>query len=203
MVTSSNGIFRVSGLLCGEFTGQRWIPLAKASDAELWCLLWSAPETTVEQTIWTPSRSSWRHCYASCVLTRHGPIIVYTYDMKGSLPYRRISWQYHSLTSTKVEENNMYLWCAHGKPANRSIHNERKLQVDWPVIGEPIIQSQNVCKSFYGFTIRRQKHKKLRNTNMIAKNTKDDWSNILHTIHLYPIMLPLLVGVEFSIGSAR
>ena len=27
--------------LCGEFTGNRWIPLAKASDAELWCLLWS------------------------------------------------------------------------------------------------------------------------------------------------------------------
>ena len=30
--------FRVSGPLCGEFTGQQWIPLAaKASDAELWC----------------------------------------------------------------------------------------------------------------------------------------------------------------------
>ena len=38
MMTSSNGdIFRVTGLLCGEFTGLRWIPLTKASDAELWC----------------------------------------------------------------------------------------------------------------------------------------------------------------------
>ena len=37
MVTSSNGnIFRVTGLLCGEFTGHRWIPHTKASDAELW-----------------------------------------------------------------------------------------------------------------------------------------------------------------------
>ena len=36
MMTSSNGnIFRVTGPLCGEFTGDRWIPLAKASDAEL------------------------------------------------------------------------------------------------------------------------------------------------------------------------
>ena len=26
-----------------EFTGLRWIPRAKASDAELWCFLWSAP----------------------------------------------------------------------------------------------------------------------------------------------------------------
>ena len=45
MMTSSNeNIFRVTGHLCGEFTGPRWIPHTKASDAELWCLLWSAPE---------------------------------------------------------------------------------------------------------------------------------------------------------------
>ena len=44
MMTSSNGdIFRVSGPLCGEFTGHRCIPLTKASDAEPWCFLWSAP----------------------------------------------------------------------------------------------------------------------------------------------------------------
>ena len=43
MMTSSNGnIFRVTGPLCGEFTGHRWIPHTKASDAELWCF-WSAP----------------------------------------------------------------------------------------------------------------------------------------------------------------
>ena len=41
----SNGdIFRVTGHLCGEFTGSRWILHTKASDAELWCFLWSAPE---------------------------------------------------------------------------------------------------------------------------------------------------------------
>ena len=33
----------------GEFTGERWIPRTKASDAELWCFLWSEPEQTVEQ----------------------------------------------------------------------------------------------------------------------------------------------------------
>ena len=45
MMTSSNGnLFRVTGHLCGEFTGPRWIPHTKASDAELWCLLWSASE---------------------------------------------------------------------------------------------------------------------------------------------------------------
>ena len=36
MMTSSNGnIFRIAGPLCGEFTGHPWIPLTKASDAEL------------------------------------------------------------------------------------------------------------------------------------------------------------------------
>ena len=41
MMTSSNGnIFRVTGLLCGEFTGPRWILRSKASDAELSCFLW-------------------------------------------------------------------------------------------------------------------------------------------------------------------
>ena len=45
LMTSSNGnIFRVTGHLCREFTGQRWIPRTKASDAELWCFLWPASE---------------------------------------------------------------------------------------------------------------------------------------------------------------
>ena len=45
MMTSSNGnIFRVTGHLCGEFTGPRWFPHTKASDAGLWCFLWSASE---------------------------------------------------------------------------------------------------------------------------------------------------------------
>ena len=45
MMTSWNGnIFRVTGHLCGEFTGHRWIPRTKASDAELLCFLWSTPE---------------------------------------------------------------------------------------------------------------------------------------------------------------
>ena len=45
MMTWSNGdIFRVTGHLCGEFTGPRWIPHTKASDVELWCFLSSTSE---------------------------------------------------------------------------------------------------------------------------------------------------------------
>ena len=44
-MTSSNwNVFRVTGPLCGEFTGHWWIPHTKAGDAELWCFLWSAPK---------------------------------------------------------------------------------------------------------------------------------------------------------------
>ena len=35
-------------------TLHQWIPLTKVSDAELWCLLWSPPEQTVEQANKTP-----------------------------------------------------------------------------------------------------------------------------------------------------
>ena len=48
MMTSSNGnIFRVTGPLGGEFTGDRWIPRTNASGAELWYILWSAPWISV------------------------------------------------------------------------------------------------------------------------------------------------------------
>ena len=67
-ITTAQGNIQhnITGPLWGESTGDRWIPLTKASDAELWCLLWSVPEQTVEQTIETlgfekPSRSLWRH----------------------------------------------------------------------------------------------------------------------------------------------
>ena len=67
MMTSSNrNIFPVTGHLCGEFTGHRWIPRTKASDEELWCFLWSGPEWTVSKQPWgwwfeTPSWPLWRH----------------------------------------------------------------------------------------------------------------------------------------------
>ena len=43
----NGNVFRVTCPLCGEFTGHRWIPRTKASDAELRCFHWSAPEYVV------------------------------------------------------------------------------------------------------------------------------------------------------------
>ena len=50
MMTSSNDD-RVTGLLWGESTRHRWIPLTKPSDAKLWCFLWSAPGQTIETPV--------------------------------------------------------------------------------------------------------------------------------------------------------
>ena len=38
--------FRVTGPLCGEFTGHRWIPLTKAGDAELFFCAWTNEMTS-------------------------------------------------------------------------------------------------------------------------------------------------------------
>ena len=68
MMTSSNGnIFRVTGPLCGEFTGHRWIPHTKASNAGLWCFLDLRlnKQLSKQSRGWwyeTPSRPLWRHC---------------------------------------------------------------------------------------------------------------------------------------------
>ena len=47
-VIKNGNIFRVTGSLWREFTDDRCVPLTKATDAELWCFLWSAPKERVE-----------------------------------------------------------------------------------------------------------------------------------------------------------
>ena len=78
MMTSRNGdIFRVTGLLNGEFIDHRWIPLTKASDAELWCSLICALNkrlSKISQGWWfeTPSRPLRRHCNVNMILPVSG-----------------------------------------------------------------------------------------------------------------------------------
>ena len=60
MMMSSNGnVFHVTDSLWGDSTGDRWIPLTKASGAELWCFLWSA---------WT---NAWANTRDASDLRRH------------------------------------------------------------------------------------------------------------------------------------
>ena len=46
-------ISRIIGPLWGESTGQWWIPLPKASDAKIWCFLWS-----VWTNVWANNRDA-------------------------------------------------------------------------------------------------------------------------------------------------
>ena len=66
MTSSKRNIFRVIGPLCGEFTGHQWIPLTKASDAELWCFFDLRLNERLNKQSWgwwfeTPSRTLWRN----------------------------------------------------------------------------------------------------------------------------------------------
>ena len=54
MASLNENIFRVTGPLRGESTSNWWIPLTKASDAEFWFFVWTAPEQAFEQTTEMP-----------------------------------------------------------------------------------------------------------------------------------------------------
>ena len=67
MMTSSNeNVFHVTGPLCGEFTGPRWIPRTKASDAEFDVFFDLCLNKRLSKQSWgwwfeTLSRPLWRH----------------------------------------------------------------------------------------------------------------------------------------------
>ena len=78
MMTSSNGnIYRVTGHLCGEFTGLRWIPRTKASDAELYDVFFDMRlNKRLSKQSWgwwfeRLSRPLWRHCNGSSYFSLH------------------------------------------------------------------------------------------------------------------------------------
>ena len=67
MMTSSNGnIFRVTGHLCGEFNGPRWIPRKRPVTRSFDVFFDLRPNKRLSKQSWgwwfeTPSRSLWRH----------------------------------------------------------------------------------------------------------------------------------------------
>ena len=78
MMTSSNGnIFRVTGFLCGEFTGPREFPAQRPVTRRFDVFFDLLPNKRCSKQRWgwwieTPSRSLWRHCN---VRLWHGLII--------------------------------------------------------------------------------------------------------------------------------
>ena len=68
MMTSSDGnIFRVTGHLCGEFTGHRWIPAQRPVTRSFDAFFDLRLNKCLSKQSWgwwfeTPTRPSWRHC---------------------------------------------------------------------------------------------------------------------------------------------
>ena len=72
MMTSSNvNIFRYTGQLCGEFTGDRWKgPVTRRFDVLFdLCLKKRLNEQSKHRLFETPSSSLWRHCSALDILS--------------------------------------------------------------------------------------------------------------------------------------
>ena len=156
MTSSNENIFHVTGLLCGEFTGQRWIPCTKASDTVLWCFLWSAPEPTVEKTmetlvIWDAIRSLWRHCNGRKGLLMWKVISCHDIIMRGlcsfkshfSKPFIRsfesLFHMFNQMTPMKLENGNRFFLEIPKKQQKLQIW-ERSLLIDISGLEELIAQ---------------------------------------------------------------
>ena len=90
MMKSSNGtILCITGHLCGEFTGPRWIPHTKASDAELWCFFLIC--------IWINGCVNNRDAGDLRRHRTHHDIIVMLYQNTETWTRWMLFYQYHSL----------------------------------------------------------------------------------------------------------
>ena len=110
MMTLSNGkIFRVIGHLCGEFTGHRWIPLTKASDAEIDVFFDLCLNKRLSKQSWgwlfeTPSRPLWRHFNESFPfphLTPIEPVASHQFFIVS------IQWAIHKTNTWKFRDKNL------------------------------------------------------------------------------------------------
>ena len=106
--------FRVTDLLCEEFTGRQWIPLSKASDAGLWCLIWSAPEQTVDVAIWYDF-----HLASGCIAVSASGLLFCTHCNLNSANVAIIHNRHHYLAHIRSDKfakphmwigNYRYIW---------------------------------------------------------------------------------------------
>ena len=114
MMTSSNGnIFRVtsSGHLCREFTGPRWIPRTKASDAELWCFLWS--NLRLNQRLSKQSWGLWFETLPRPLWCHRNELLTYTCEL---------AW---ILTRICITSNTGHIFVA-DRYSNRSVAMQNK-----------------------------------------------------------------------------
>ena len=112
MMTSSNGnIFRVTGSLCGEFTGPGEFPTQRTSNAWLWYFLWSTSKRLSKQP-WgwwfeTPSWSLWRHGNVHDARRQN---IMCPFKVK-TIQVKAITISVPMMDVTHVWNNEHLVWC--------------------------------------------------------------------------------------------
>ena len=118
MMTSSNGnIFCVTGPLCGEVIGHRWIPRTKASDAELWCFFF---DLRLNKRL---SKQSWGWWFEAllCSLWRHfnGHQWFRITIISRMTSFKMADENKRNLAALWALQIMLYLHCFHQNPAAR------------------------------------------------------------------------------------
>ena len=103
---------RVTGPLCWEFTSHRWIPLTKASGAELWCFLDLRLDKRLSKQsrrrLFESSRSLWRHCKGAGEIGLVIPILVIWICMNSAIYIAHIHC-HTDTTTTNVRSPGLML----------------------------------------------------------------------------------------------
>ena len=144
-MTSSNGnLFRVTGHLCGEFTGPRWIPHTKASDAELCGFLWSLNKRLSKQ------RWGWWFETPSCPLWRHRN------GMNGVSHLGSTSWSWKKSTSLSESGITAYIATIHQvippclrRKRDSEVYAENRTSHEWVWSNRvlPCLQANDSCSN--------------------------------------------------------
>ena len=144
-MTSSNGnIFRVTGPLCGEFTGHRWIPRTQRSVTRSFHVFFDLRlNKRLSKRLWgwwseTPSRSLWRHCnvyytintvaiYGQATHGARAPIPIqlvhFSRNIPDSSPERTNTLFQQSLNNVKLASQ---LEKQHAMISNQLLHNDER-----------------------------------------------------------------------------
>ena len=180
MTMSYNGnIFRVTGSMCGQYTGQRWIPLTRPVmlsfgvffDLRLNKRLGKQPR---RQWFETPSHSLWRHCNESIRRNFKGVQKV-TERSRWSNPWN-VQQAYTGLffpwdSESSPFQNAVRLQCSY---MNDAIFHAVELEILYNVLSLQGIC--NICKlPFWGYTMTKSFiifYFVLRNGCLVNRDTK-------------------------------
>ena len=108
----NGSIFRVTGLLCGKFTGPRWIPLKRpvTRSFEIFFDLYLNKQLSKQSSGWwfeTPSCSLWRHCN---VWVQNANLALFNPSVQNTANWNKSAWPIASLFLTFHMWNIFCTW---------------------------------------------------------------------------------------------